>query len=918
MGDIMKNLKKKKGFTLIEVLTAVIILGVVGLIGISAITDYIEMSRKSAFVATANSYIEEVRSLKANDSLVQEPKNTEALLIPISEIEIDGNKNLETPYGNIITEKSYIIIENKNNDFNYYVAILDDTGHAIILENSNKLNVNSIKLESNENSELKEINSIKENLEYVDLDGKLYQVSNNNLENSSTILLDCSILELFTVTVSEEWENNDKNITVKMLNEVEGYKYYISERSSKPLKSDSNWQSDNKFTKDLGTYYVFVQSPEGEISSGKKVIVDKIDKGVPTCTLKATGEMSTEEYFGTDVVISFESYNDITIENSQTSGIKNYGINSSDGNKFVIHAEDNTEGVKYTGYVEDKAGNIGTCSITIKREANWTLTYNNNGGTGCTNKAVVFNNQIGTLCTPTKTGYTFEGWYSESSLTNRITNTTVFKNEYTTLYAKWTVNQYIVTYNANGGSVSPTSKTVTYDTTYGTLPTPTRAGHTFKGWYTLASGGTQVTSTTVVKAESNHTIYAQWTANNYTLSYNNNGGTGCSSKIITYGSTYGTLCTPTRSGYNFLGWYTLASGGTQITSSTVLWSASNQTIYAHWEYVSVPTVIYNGGSNTCTWKNNYNLTLSATAETGISYYEIDVNSDGVADSTTGSNFIPWTGYSSCTVRFRAVSNSGNRSGWTGNHHIHMDTQAPAHTNWWWSEVTRNVARLYIQTSDNIGINRVQCPTSTATGGYGNWYWFNAVWDASANAYRCDITPSTFNHYNQAYITHLYIYDHAGNGGYYNQTSVSIPANTYTIFYNNNGGSGCSSQTATIGSSFGTLCTPVRDGYIFIGWFNANYKDAPLNYYSDLYADLKNAYGYDADKLYNHWVQYGAKEGRRISQYVSTDAASTNITLYAGWYKKPTPTTPSCEEKRECGCCGGRNQHNGYCIRYCCC
>ena len=206
----------------------------------------------------------------------------------------------------------------------------------------------------------------------------------------------------------------------------------------------------------------------------------------------------------------------------------------------------------------------------------------------------------------------------------------------------------------------------------------------------------------------------------------------------------------------------------------------------------------------------------------------------------------------------------------------------------------------------------------ATGGYNNWHWFNAVWDAGANAYRCDITPSTFNHYNQTYITHLYIYDHAGNGGYYNQTSIAIPSNTYTIFYDNNGGSGCSSQTATIGSSFGTLCTPVRDGYIFIGWFNANYKDAPLNYYSDLYADLKNAYGYDADKLYNHWVQYGAKEGRRISQYVSTDAASTNITLYAGWYKKPTPTTPSCEEKRECGCCGGRNQHNGYCIRYCCC
>ena len=162
MGDIMKKLKGKKGFTLIEILTAVIILGVVALIGISAITDYIEMSRKSAFVATANSYIEEVRSLKANNSLVQEPKNTEALLIPISEIEIDGNKSLKTPYGNIITERSYVIIENERDEFNYYIAILDDTGHAIILENDNDLDTNSIQFNSSQNDLIKEINSIKE------------------------------------------------------------------------------------------------------------------------------------------------------------------------------------------------------------------------------------------------------------------------------------------------------------------------------------------------------------------------------------------------------------------------------------------------------------------------------------------------------------------------------------------------------------------------------------------------------------------------------------------------------------------------------------------------------------------------------------------------------------------------------------
>lgn len=92
MGDVMKN---KKGFTLIEILAAIIILGVVLLIGVSAISDYIESSRKSSLIATANSYIEEVRGLRATDSLVQSPKNAEALLIPLSEIEIDGNNDLK-------------------------------------------------------------------------------------------------------------------------------------------------------------------------------------------------------------------------------------------------------------------------------------------------------------------------------------------------------------------------------------------------------------------------------------------------------------------------------------------------------------------------------------------------------------------------------------------------------------------------------------------------------------------------------------------------------------------------------------------------------------------------------------------------------------------------------------------------------
>ena len=116
--------------------------------------------------------------------------------------------------------------------------------------------------------------------------------------------------------------------------------------------------------------------------------------------------------------------------------------------------------------------------------------------------------------------------------------------------------------------------------------------------------------------------------------------------------------------------------------------------------------------------------------------------------------------------------------------------------------------------------------------------------------------------------------------YYPITKLS----TYTITYNNNNGSGCTSKTVNYNSQIGTLCTPKRKGYTFIGWYNSDYKDKPLNYYADTNPDLYNAFNYDADKLYNHYLTYGVNEGRRVAQYLSSDTYNytKNITVYAGW------------------------------------
>lgn len=107
---------------------------------------------------------------------------------------------------------------------------------------------------------------------------------------------------------------------------------------------------------------------------------------------------------------------------------------------------------------------------------------------------------------------------------------------------------------------------------------------------------------------------------------------------------------------------------------------------------------------------------------------------------------------------------------------------------------------------------------------------------------------------------------------------------YTLTYDNNGGSGCTSKSINYGDEYGTLCTPSKRGYAFVGWFDNNYKNSPLNYYADTYSDLKNAFGYDANRLYKHYFEYGLKEGRRISQYISSDIYNTegNKTIYAGW------------------------------------
>ena len=245
--------------------------------------------------------------------------------------------------------------------------------------------------------------------------------------------------------------------------------------------------------------------------------------------------------------------------------------------------------------------------------ARWTgktliITLDPNGGIdGPSTKNVTYGKAYGTLPTPTRTGYTFAGWWTAKSGGKQVTATTIcYASGDYTLYGRWTPKSYTVTLNPNGGSVSPTTKTVTYGKAYGTLPTPMRTGYTFVGWWTAKdSGGKKVTATTICYASGNYTLYARWTVGKtYTVTLNPNGGSvSPTTKTVTYGQAYGTMPTPTRSGYTFAGWWTAKTGGKKVTATTVCYASGNYTLYARWTPKTFTVTLNpNGGSVTPTTK----------------------------------------------------------------------------------------------------------------------------------------------------------------------------------------------------------------------------------------------------------------------------------------------------------------------------
>lgn len=196
-------------------------------------------------------------------------------------------------------------------------------------------------------------------------------------------------------------------------------------------------------------------------------------------------------------------------------------------------------------------GTFGDIELFAKFEANtYKITYNTSGGSlTSTTQSVVYNSKFN-LSTPTKTGYTFKGWYYNDV---KVENGTWKYTSNITLVAKWEETSYKITYSLDGG-VNNSSNIDKYTiSTNFTFKIPTKTGYTFAGW--KVGGKTHSSYSIATGTTGDITLVATWSANSYTATFDPNGGSVVeSTKQFTY-DTVVNLPTPTKTGYTFAGWY---------------------------------------------------------------------------------------------------------------------------------------------------------------------------------------------------------------------------------------------------------------------------------------------------------------------------------------------------------------------------
>ena len=418
---------------------------------------------------------------------------------------------------------------------------------------------------------------------------------------------------------------------------------------------------------------------------------------------------------------------------------------------------------------------MGNKEYWAKWEINqYTITFDTAGGSAIAPITQDYGTAITAPADPTREGYTFAGWDTAIPATMPAHNMTIT--------AQWTVNQYTITYDLDGGTAEGNPDTYTVETDAFTLKNPTRPGYTFTGWSGTGLTGEDNLTVTIPKGSTGNRSYTtHWSLNTYSITYDLNGGTASGNPTsYTVESATITLNQPTKTGYTFTGWSgTDLTGEDNLTVTIPAGSTGDRSYTAHWSL------------------NTYSITYDldgGTASGNPDFYTVESSTITLNPPTrTGYTFIGWSGTDlsgsdNLTVTIPAGS-IGNRS------YI-------AH----WSLNTYSI------TYDLNGGTASGNPTSYT------------VESATITLNQPTKTGYTFTGWSGTDLTgedNLTVTIPAGSTGDRSYTA-HWSLNTYSITYDLNGGTVSGNPDFyTVESAAITLNQPTRIGYTFTGWSGTN-------------------------------------------------------------------------------------------------
>ncbi|MEI3508120.1 MAG: InlB B-repeat-containing protein [Bacilli bacterium] len=413
-----------------------------------------------------------------------------------------------------------------------------------------------------------------------------------------------------------------------------------------------------------------------------------------------------------------------TLPSPTRSYVVTYNYNSATSGNTTANA---TSNYTFNGWYKESTFTNQVTSSTI---------YNTVGN------STIYAKWTGTsivLPTPTKTGYTFSGWYSNSSFTNKVGDggSSYTPTSSLTLYAKWTINSYNVTYNysQNGGTTSTkTTATVNYGSSIDLSPTATKSGWTFVGWNTNKDATVGLTSLNM--NTSNVTLYAIYRKEAVTLTakFNGNGATlsstsnlTCTIPAVYNNASQATSCNVsapsiTRSGYNIIG-YNTATGSTTNNSSynasskvlTLTTSNNNSTWYAITSKVVTITFNKNGASS------QTNGSGTAVSDTTVirtcSMYNTNTTCNVTSPTIVGASGFSVVGYN--------TSSSSTTSAWNHN------TSKAVSANATYYAVTSKAAKTITIIFNANGASAIGSTSQSCT--------IPAVYNGASQATSCNIT-----------------------------------------------------------------------------------------------------------------------------------------------------------------------------------